>query len=45
MKKTTVKLIKKSSREVIPVSLLKGKVIKSKKAKLIEKIFKKEELE
>lgn len=43
MKKETVKLIKKSSRERIPVSSLKGKVVPSKKRKLMEKALKEEE--
>jgi hypothetical protein len=43
MKKETVKLIKKSSREKIPVSSLKGRVVPSRKKKLIEKAFKKAE--
>jgi hypothetical protein len=43
MKKETIKLIKKSSREKIPVSSLKGKVVPSMKRKLIEKALKKEE--
>jgi hypothetical protein len=45
MKRKTVKLLKKASRERIPVSSLKGKVIPSKKRNLIEKILKKERLE
>ncbi|MDI6729664.1 MAG: hypothetical protein QMD44_12185 [Thermodesulfovibrionales bacterium] len=43
MKKTTVKLIKKSSREKIPVSSLKGKIVPSRKRKLMEKALKEEE--
>jgi len=43
MKKKTLKLIKKSSREKIPVSCLTGKVLQSKKRKLIEKALIKEE--
>jgi hypothetical protein len=42
MKKETVKSIKKVSREKIPVSSLKGKVMPSRKRKLIEKALKKE---
>jgi len=45
MKRKTVKLLKKVSRKRIPVSSLKGKVIPSKKRKLIEKTLKKERLE
>ncbi len=41
MKKETVKLIKKASREKIPVSSLKGKVMPSKKRKLLEEALKK----
>jgi hypothetical protein len=43
MKKETIKLIKKSSRKKIPVSSLKGKVVPSKKRKLMEKTLKAEE--
>ncbi|WP_333652784.1 hypothetical protein [Dissulfurispira sp.] len=43
MKKEAIKLIKKSSREKIPVSSLKGKVVPSKKRKLMEKALKEEE--
>jgi hypothetical protein len=42
MKKETVKSIRKVSREKIPLSSLKGKVIPSRKRKLIEKALKKE---
>jgi len=42
MKKEKVKLFKKASREKIPLSLLKGKVISSKKRKLLEKTLQKE---
>lgn len=45
MKKETVKLLKKVSRERIPLSSLKGKVMPSKKRKLIEKTLKKEKLD
>ena len=41
MKRETVKLIKKASREKIPVSSLKGKVMPSKKRKLLEEALKK----
>jgi hypothetical protein len=41
----TVKTIRKVSRERIPVSSLKGKVIPSKKRRLIEKALKKNQLE
>ncbi|MFN3739859.1 MAG: hypothetical protein ACK4TF_04200 [Thermodesulfovibrionales bacterium] len=37
-----LKTIKKLSREVVPVSRLKGKVIPSKKRKLFEKAMDKE---
>jgi hypothetical protein len=43
MKKEIIKLIKKASREKIPVSSLKGKVVLSKKRKLMEKALKEEE--
>jgi len=43
MKKQTVKLIKKLSRKRIPKACLKGKVIPSKRKKLIEKALKKAE--
>jgi hypothetical protein len=45
MKKQTVKLIKRASRDRIPVSSLKGKIIPSKKRKLIEKALKKNRIE
>jgi hypothetical protein len=41
----TVKTIRKVSRERIPMSSLKGKVIPSKKRRLIEKALKKNQLE
>ncbi len=41
MKKTTIKILKKASRENIPISSMKGKVIPSKKRKLTEKALKK----
>ena len=41
MKKETVKSIKKVSREKIPLSSLKGKVLPSRKRKLIEEALKK----
>jgi hypothetical protein len=44
MKKETVKLVKKASREKIPVSSLKGKVIPSKKKKLLERALKKDSI-
>jgi hypothetical protein len=45
MKKETVKLLKKASRERIPLSSLKGKIIPSKKRKLVEKSLKKRVLD
>jgi hypothetical protein len=42
MKKETVKSIKKISRKKIPLSSLRGKVMPSRKRKLIEKALKKE---
>jgi hypothetical protein len=45
MKKETVTLLKKASREKIPLSSLKGKIMPSKKRKLVEKSLKKEVLE
>jgi len=45
MKKQTLKLLKRTSRERIPVSSLKGKIIPSKKKKLIEKALKKNRIE
>lgn len=45
MKKITVKLLRKASREKIPVSLLRGKVISPKKRKLLEKVMEKESRE
>ena len=44
MKRKTVKLLKKASRDRIPVSYLKGKLIPSKKSKLIEKNIKEREI-
>ena len=45
MKRKTVKLFKKAYRERIPVSSLKGRVMSSKKSKLLEKASKKDRLE
>jgi hypothetical protein len=45
MKKETVKLLKKASRERIPLTSLKGKIMPSKKRKLAEKSLKKDALE
>lgn len=45
MKKTTIKILKKASREKIPVSSMKSKVIPSKKRKLMEKALKKNSME
>jgi len=45
MKKQTVKLLERASRERIPVSSLKGKIIPSKKRKLVEKALKKNSIE
>ena len=45
MKKETIKSIKKVSREKIPLSCLKGKVLPSRKRKLIEKALNKEKCE
>lgn len=45
MKKETVKLLKKASRERIPLSSLKEKIMPSKKRKLVEKSLKKEVLD
>ena len=45
MKRQTVKLLKRASRERIPISSLKGKIIPSKKRKLIEKELKKNNIE
>lgn len=42
MKERRVKTIKKISRKLIPVSSLKGKVIESKKKKLLKKAARKE---
>ncbi|MFZ5908038.1 MAG: hypothetical protein ACOYVJ_11665 [Nitrospirota bacterium] len=41
MKKRTIKLIRNLARKEIPVSSLRGKVIPSKKRKLLEKALKK----
>ena len=40
--KKLIKLIKKSSRKTIPSSMLKGKIIPSKKKKLLEKAMERE---
>ncbi|MEW6054870.1 MAG: hypothetical protein AB1552_13995 [Nitrospirota bacterium] len=45
IKRITIKAIKKLSRERIPVSSLKGRVIPSKKRNLIEKALKKNQME
>ena len=45
MKRETVKHIKKIAREKIPVSSLKGKVIPSKRRKLIEEAREKKKSE
>jgi len=45
MKKRIVKLIRKVAREEIPVSSMRGRVIPSKKRKLIEKALKKNQTE
>ena len=45
MKKETVKSIKKVSREKIPISSIRGKVMPSRKRKLIEMALKKERCE
>ncbi|MEW6569808.1 MAG: hypothetical protein AB1390_01335 [Nitrospirota bacterium] len=45
MKKETVKLLKKVSRKKIATSLLRGKIIPSRKRKLIEKALKKASLD
>jgi hypothetical protein len=45
MKKQTVKLLERASREKIPVSSLKGKIIPSKKRELVEKALKKNRIE
>jgi len=45
MKKETIKSLKKVSREKIPLPSLRGKVLPSKKRKLIEKALKKERWE
>ncbi len=42
MKKETIKIIKRLSRKRIPVSSLRGRVIPSKKRKLLERALKKE---
>ena len=45
MKKETIKAIKKVSREKVPLSSLKAKVIQPKKRKLLEEAAKREERE
>ena len=45
MKRETVKHIKKIAREKIPVSSLKGRVVPSKRKKLIEEAREKEKFE
>jgi hypothetical protein len=45
MKKRIIKLIRKVAREEIPVSSMKGKVIPSKKRKLIDKALRKNQLQ
>jgi hypothetical protein len=45
MKQKTVKTLKKTARDIIPVSSLKGKVIPSKKRKFLEKAVKKADLQ
>jgi hypothetical protein len=45
MKKKTIKSLKRISRERIPLSSLREKVIDSKKRKLLAKALKKETLE
>jgi len=45
MKNRTTKLFKKTSREIIPVSSLKGRIMPSKKRKLIERAVKKNSME
>jgi hypothetical protein len=45
MKRQTIKLLKRASRESIPISSLKSKIIPSKKRKLIEKALKKNSTE
>lgn len=42
MKKKLIKRIKKTSREIIPSSMLKSKIISSKKKKLLEKALERE---
>jgi len=42
MKKITVKLLRKASREKIPVSMLRGRVIPPKKRELLEKVMERE---
>jgi len=41
MKKRIIKLIRKVAREEIPISSMRGKVIPSKKRKLLEKALRK----
>ncbi|MDI6801022.1 MAG: hypothetical protein QMD01_03040 [Thermodesulfovibrionales bacterium] len=43
MKKEIVKLVKKASRKRIPITQLKGKVMPSKKRRLMEKTLSNEE--
>jgi hypothetical protein len=45
MKKITVKLLRKASREQIPVSQLRGRIMSPKKRKLLEKVLEKESRE
>jgi hypothetical protein len=45
MKKETLKILKKTSRKRIPVSFLKGKIMPSKKRKLLGKALKKDSLQ
>jgi|WetSurSiteA1Bulk_404760.scaffolds.fasta_scaffold93661_2 hypothetical protein len=41
MKKRIVKLVRKAAREEVPVSSLRGRVLPSKKRKLLDKVLKK----
>jgi hypothetical protein len=45
IKKKTIKILKKASREKIPISSLRGKIIPSKKRKLVEKSLKRDILD
>ncbi len=45
MKKESIKIFKKTSRKIVPHSFLKGKVMPSRKRKLLEEIFKKDFIE